>query len=145
MEEAESLCDRVCILKDGKVLATDTPVQINHQIGFDYLLTLYNPSKEYFSTKEFSESIPSIHSLVHSSLGGGGTSYQLLPTWNEETRISYLIKESGAAVQDLTSTLKEQYPTFIVSLTNINLETAMIKLFIGESQEYAPDVLITEA
>jgi hypothetical protein len=86
----------------------------------------------------------SIHSRVHSYLGGGGTFYQLLPTWNEETRISYLIKESGSDIQNLTSTLKEQYPTFIVSLMNINLETAMIKLFIGDSQDYAPDVLIKE-
>jgi len=68
-----------------------------------------------------------------------------LPTWNEETRISYLIKESEASVQDLISSLKEQFPAFIVSLANINLETAMIKLFIGDSQDDAAEVLIEKA
>ncbi|WP_425603071.1 hypothetical protein [Halosolutus gelatinilyticus] len=47
MEEADALCDRLSVIQDGEIVATDSPDTFKSQIGGDILeITLEDPTAE---------------------------------------------------------------------------------------------------
>jgi ABC-type multidrug transport system ATPase subunit len=48
------MCKRVCILKQGQILALDTPEKLKASIGYDFRLDIYPQQSTFTQTKEFS-------------------------------------------------------------------------------------------
>ena len=47
LEEADELCDRLSVIQDGKIVATDSPDTLKSQVGGDVLdITIENPTDE---------------------------------------------------------------------------------------------------
>lgn len=48
------MCKRVCILKQGQILALNTPEKLKASIGYDFRLDIYPQQATLTQTKEFS-------------------------------------------------------------------------------------------
>ena len=47
------MCERVCILKQGEILALNTPEKLKASIGYDFRLDIYPQQATLSKTREF--------------------------------------------------------------------------------------------
>lgn len=62
------MCERVCILKQGQILALNTPERLKASIGYDFRLDIFQLQATLAQKKEFALLIPEIIDLAISKL-----------------------------------------------------------------------------
>ena len=62
------MCERVFILKQGQILALNTPERLKASIGYDFRLDIYQQQATLPQNKEFSLLIPDIIDFAISKL-----------------------------------------------------------------------------
>lgn len=107
MDEADKLCDRVCIIDKGKVLAIDTPDNLKEIIGGDVVSVSINEPKkalDLFSKKKWA-----------------------LTTKCHEDEICLTIKNAETKIVDIVKILdKEKIEIKKISLTKPSLESVFL-------------------
>ena len=102
------MCARVCILKQGQILALNTPERLKASIGYDFRLDMYQNQATLTQKKEFDSLIPDLIDIARSKL----KKFELNPSIiTDQNKLSLLVQTSESQeVKDLIIIIIDNFP-----------------------------------
>jgi ATP-binding cassette, subfamily A (ABC1), member 3 len=121
IEEADELCDKVCVLSHGKIVVLQTPDQMKKEFGVGHTLIIS-------SSNSTIQSLP-MNDLNALIINGGFIEGAQVAPMQDSHKLAYTIPfDESIRLANLLRVLEEKYPLLLIDIETASLENAYLRI-----------------